>query len=43
VRIDKLTSDGITIGVASVREEISTTWLGFNSYATLWHQQVRVP
>ena len=26
-----------------MREEISTAWLGFNSYATLWHQQVRVP
>lgn len=43
VRVDRMRSDGITIGVAAVREEISNTWFGYNSFATLWHQNVRVP
>jgi hypothetical protein len=43
VRVDRMRSDGITVGVAAVREEISNTWFGYNSFATLWHQNVRVP
>ena len=43
VRVDRMRGDGITVGVAAVREEISNTWFGYNSYATLWHQNVRVP
>jgi hypothetical protein len=51
VRVNAMTADGITIGVASLTEQpsllrrlgSSRESFGYNCYATLWHQNLRIP